>query len=123
MSRKKLIENKKICERIKQLRLNSSITGIKFSNSVGISQGYLSDIENGKAMPSKTILFALSYIYNINYDWLLTGEGEMTRVKNITPIYKVEKSEVDPETNELLNKAMAVLDSKTNYAQVLSVSI
>lgn len=79
MSRTKSLFDKSICARIKDLRLNLDLTGVKFAFNIGISQGFLSDVENCKAGPSKTLLIAISYVYNVNMGWLLTGEGQMTR--------------------------------------------
>ncbi len=132
MSRKKSIGNKKICERIKSLRLDLSLSGVDFSNNVGISQGYLSDVENGKALPNKTLLLALSYSYNINYEWLLTGKGKMTRkteqkiccTAESSPIYNKEgNNDKDPETADLLTRAVKILKSKTEYSDSLAANI
>jgi transcriptional regulator with XRE-family HTH domain len=127
MSRKKSIYDKKICERIKELRSKLAFTGIEFAEKVGISQGYLSDIENIKAFPGKTLLLAISYIYNVNIDWLLTGEGEMIRkpgekfgvAENSTYIYKEE----DSETAGLISMTREILKSDTDYSASLAANI
>lgn len=152
MSRKKLLTNKKICDRIKDLRLSLNLTGLEFSNNIGISQGYLSDIENSKASPSKTLLLAISYAYNINIDWLLTGENEPdiirkqststteTTTSSRTPLNGGVSSEYIPEdsiykdriqggsdqgfkVSEVLTMAARVLESGTSYALALLTNI
>jgi len=69
--------NSSINERLKQVRIDKSLTQKVFAKSLGIAQGFLSEIEKGKKQPSDTLLLALSYRYKINIDWLLSGEGEM----------------------------------------------
>jgi transcriptional regulator with XRE-family HTH domain len=54
------------------------ITQSQFADDIGIKQGSVSDIIRGKtAGLSETAIKLCSFIYNINPDWLLTGEGEM----------------------------------------------
>jgi len=79
MSSKKLEIDKNIGKRIKKIRLEYGLNGIKFAESIGIKQGTLSEFETGKNDVRKTIVLAISYIYNVNPDWLLTGEGEPYR--------------------------------------------
>ena len=122
MSRKISIDDKIICERIKDLRSELKITGSEFANKIGISQGYLSDIENANSSPKKTLLLAISYIYNINYDWLLTGEGEMIREDKKGSLYNKVEDE-DPEIVDLLSRTMEILKSGTDYSASLTANI
>jgi transcriptional regulator with XRE-family HTH domain len=71
--------SKDIGDRIKAVRLPNNLTQQLFAESLGIAQGYLSELEKGIKMPSDTFLIALSYRYEINMDWLLAGKGEMSR--------------------------------------------
>lgn len=48
-----------------------------FAESIGISQGYLSDIIRGRKEPSKTVLIAIEGKHGYRLDWLLVGEGPM----------------------------------------------
>lgn len=62
-------------DRIKSIRTKHSLTQHAFSDRIGISPNYLSELETGKAKPSKPVLLALEYRYGVSYDWLLTGKG------------------------------------------------
>jgi repressor LexA len=55
----------KVGEIIKKLRLERRMTQYDFSRSLGIAQGYLSDIERGKKLPSDTLLIALAHRYGV----------------------------------------------------------
>jgi len=118
MSRKKSCTDNNICQRIKELRLKLRLSGVVFSNNIGISQGYLSDIENFRAVPNKTLLLATSYAYNVNFDYLLKGEGDpyiKDRVGGDIP-------EDDPH-RELLSMTREILTSDTDYSVSLSANI
>ena len=133
MSRKKSLPDKIICENIKKLRERTGLTGIKFAENIGISQSYLSELENHISKPNKTLLLAISYIYNTPIEWLLSGEGEMFRepekngfgiAENGILYNKVEKPlDEDLDISALLNMTKDVLKSKTDYAASLAANI
>lgn len=133
MSRKKLIIDKNICKNIKELRKITGLNGTNFANNIGITQGYLSDIENCKQAPSKTLLLAISFIYNTSIEWLKTGRGEMflkagngdPKISEKVAIYnKVgERMDDDSEIDLLLSMTKEVLKSKTDYAASLTANI
>jgi len=66
-----------IGDRIKQIRQMLKLTQKTFATSLGISAGFVSDIEKGKKFPGSQVLISLKKTYNINLDWLLTGDGYM----------------------------------------------
>ena len=74
MSRKKFDTD--INLRIKMVRELKSLTQQQFAEYLGIAQGFLSEVERGKYEPRKPLLLAISYLYKINYEWLITGKGE-----------------------------------------------
>jgi len=51
------------------------LTLVKLEGITGISQGTLSDIENGLSLPSANTLIAFHEKTNLNIIYLLTGEG------------------------------------------------
>lgn len=65
----------KIGQRIRQVRENNSLKTAAFAKIIGISQGSLSDIENGKTNPRASTLQNLVSSMNVDPLWLLTGEG------------------------------------------------
>ena len=65
--------------RIKQIRNEKSLTQDEFSNILGIKQANLSHIENKGSKISVEILDKIISNFDINADWLLSGEGKMFR--------------------------------------------
>ena len=59
--------------RIRELR-GFYITQRQFAKRVGVSQGYLSALENGEKEPGGAVLLAISREFGKSVDWLLTGE-------------------------------------------------
>jgi transcriptional regulator with XRE-family HTH domain len=55
-------ELKKIGKRISQLRRQRGLTSEKLAYENGISKGFLSDIENGKRLPSLKMLARIAKI-------------------------------------------------------------
>jgi SOS-response transcriptional repressor LexA len=70
-------DQREIGSRIRQLRLAAGLTQKTFADSLGIVQGFLSALENGKKMPSNTLILALCQLYRIDRDWLCSGRGNM----------------------------------------------
>ena len=50
------------------------MTQADFSERIGVSQGYLSALENGEKEPGAAVLLAIRKEFGKSVDWLLTGE-------------------------------------------------
>jgi len=64
-------------ERIKELRKTLGLTLEKFGERLGIKKNTVSQIENGINSITDQMFLAICREYNVNPDWLRTGEGEM----------------------------------------------
>ena len=63
-----------IGSRIKERRKFMHLTGAQIKEKTGISTGNLSDIENGKSLPSAIAIIQLSQILECSTDYLLLGK-------------------------------------------------
>lgn len=63
-----------IGQRIKQRRKELKLTQIQMRELTGISNGNLSELENGNKLPSANALIALSKALRVSVDWILKGE-------------------------------------------------
>lgn len=68
-----LIDWVEVGKRLKQLR--APLTQAQFSSRVGISQGFLSEIERGTKEVGAEVLLRISQVCHKSIDWLLTGRG------------------------------------------------
>lgn len=64
-------------ERIKQLRKELGLTLDKFGERLGVSKVAISLIENGKNALTDQMFKSICREFNVNENWLRTGEGEM----------------------------------------------
>ena len=89
--------------RLKFFRNTRDITISDLSAKTGLSKGMISETETGKNKPSPNLMLALLNIYNLNLNWLLTGEGEMfiTDAEKL-PQEKKNFGEHNDEIHELL---------------------
>jgi transcriptional regulator with XRE-family HTH domain len=80
-------------ERIKEIRLALGISQVEFSKRIFISKSFYADVETGKKIGEKNvqdrIIQLISSQFNVNNEWLKTGEGEM--FTNTPPDIRLEK--------------------------------
>lgn len=58
--------------RIREVRTNAGLTQAEFASRIGITQGYLSEVERGvKAIIGSDIVTAIHEEFGISADWLL----------------------------------------------------
>ena len=64
-------------ERIKQLRLALKLSQDEFGRAIGLSKSGISNIESGTRNVNNKHIRMLVMSFNVNENWLLTGEGDM----------------------------------------------
>lgn len=64
-------------ERLKKLRKILDLTQQEFADRLGISRGNIGSYEVGKSALSDAVISLICREFNVNEDWLRTGEGEM----------------------------------------------
>ena len=64
-------------DRIKKLRKELDLTQQAFADKIGMKQNTIAQYEMGRTTPSDAIVFSICREFNVNEDWLRTGNGEM----------------------------------------------
>lgn len=64
-------------ERIKQIRKALNLTQEEFGKRIGYTRGAVTNIELQKVEPKPLMLDLICREFNVNEQWLRTGEGEM----------------------------------------------
>ena len=64
-------------ERVKQIRKSLNLTLEKFGNALGMKKNSVSQVENGKNNLTEQMAKSICREFNVNYAWLMNGEGEM----------------------------------------------
>lgn len=63
--------------RIAEFRKAVKLSQLELAEKTGISRGFISQLETGRANPSIGFLYILMIEYKLSLNWLLTGLGEM----------------------------------------------
>lgn len=64
-------------ERVKEIRKTLNLTLEKFGQKLGVGKTAISNIEKGKRGLTDQMTISICREYNVNYDYLIYGNGEM----------------------------------------------
>lgn len=64
-------------ERIKELRKTTGLTQQEFADKLNLNRGAIANYEIGRNEPISAIISLICKEFNVNEEWLRTGEGEM----------------------------------------------
>lgn len=64
-------------ERVREIRKSLKLTLEKFGGKLGVGKGAISAIETGARNLTEQMAVSICREYNVNYDYLMNGEGEM----------------------------------------------
>lgn len=64
-------------ERIKQLRKELGLSQEDFGKQLGVTRGAIVNAELGRASIKPLFISLICTVFNVNEDWLRTGEGDM----------------------------------------------
>jgi len=76
-------------ERIKIIRKQLELTQQEFADKLGIARNNIAGYETSKRSPSDAVVSLICAKFNVNEDWLRTGDGEM--FEQLTDQQKVMK--------------------------------
>lgn len=63
--------------RIRELRKSLEMTQSDFATRIGLTQNTITKYETGLRSPSNQIVVSICREFNVNEDWLRTGNGDM----------------------------------------------
>ena len=66
-----------VYERIKEVRTAVGLSQAKFARRIAVSSSYVAEMELNKKPISERIIKLISIEFNVNIDWLRTGESSM----------------------------------------------
>jgi transcriptional regulator with XRE-family HTH domain len=83
-----------VYERIKEIRNKLGLSQVEFAERILISKTFYGYIELGKRNVNDRIIQLISSQFNVNKEWIKTGEGDMftspppdVRLERLTKIY------------------------------------
>jgi transcriptional regulator with XRE-family HTH domain len=77
MSKDKTFDLKQIGRRLREVRKKLGKTQEEMRQITGLSTAGISEMEQGLKKPSSVYMFALKTNFDVNINWILTGEGTM----------------------------------------------
>lgn len=95
-------------ERLKELRKSLGLSGEKFGSAIGVTRTAISLLESGKNNLTEQSIKSICREFNVNEQWLRTGEGEMFNALEDIPLDSL-MSDLDPLEASIL-KAYFSLD-------------
>ncbi|MCU0285935.1 MAG: helix-turn-helix domain-containing protein [Acidobacteria bacterium] len=105
-----------IGERIKIIRKKLRFQQKEMAAALQIAASYLCEIESGKGNPGPELFVRLTSEYNINLNYLFTGQGEMFT----TGISKIQKQEFDlDEGIDTVEKFAWLLDNSIYFRSAI----
>jgi HTH-type transcriptional regulator / antitoxin PezA len=84
-------------DRIKKIRKDLDLTQQTFAEKIGTTANVLTNYETGRRNPSSSVINNMCKTFNVNEEWLRTGEGDMFTA---------------PPKNDLIAKAAVLLGQK-----------
>lgn len=101
-------------ERLKKLRKTLDLTQQEFANKIGIARGNIGAYEVGKNAPSDAVISLICKQFNVDENWLRTGEGEMfikqTRDEQIASFIGTIQSNEDDSFKKRFVSMLSALD-------------
>ena len=98
--------------RIRAVRKAVDLTQQEFAQKIGSTQNILANYEIGRRNPSSSVINNICKTFNVNEEWLRTGDGEMF-------IQRSEEEEIanlvydllDPKDDDFYNAVLALVQA------------
>ena len=101
-------------ERLREIRKTLNLTLEKFGEKLGVGKTAISKLEKGENSITDQMMLSICREYNVNENWLRTGEGEMfikmTRNDEISQFVGQLMATEDDSFKKRLISALTALD-------------
>ena len=114
----------RMCERIAAIRALENETQHSFSERLGIERYRIGSIEGKRQNPTIDIIIALRNVYRIDPWWIMTGQGQMSKIDPETGKNKIylDPQKVTAQTADQSNEVMK-LQAKIETLEALITKI
>lgn len=100
--------------RIKEIRENAGLTQEEFGKRIGSARNTIANYETGNRTPSNAVITSICREFNINEEWLRTGEGEMRKKRTRNQELQAFANDVMEDVDESFKKRFILALSKLN---------
>ena len=115
-------------DRIKKIRKELDLTQQKFADKLGVQRNTIAMYEMGRTLPSDAIMRSICREFNVNENWLRTGQGEMfikqTRDEQIASfIGSIQSSEDDSFKKRFISMLSALDESEWEVLEKMVIML
>lgn len=103
------IDYKRVGRRLKELRQQNKLTQSQLAETVGCSDGFVSQVERGICNPSLEFLVQLSTLYHLPIDHLLLGSSFVLPEIQIDASIKKRMEKASPTTLQAISDMVDIL--------------
>lgn len=101
-------------DRIKKLRKALDLTQQEFADRLNVGRNNIAGYETGRRSPSDAVVTLICREFNVNEEWLRTGEGDMFLPANRdSEIASFVKSLLNEEPDSFKNRFVSMLSKLT----------
>ncbi len=95
--------DKDLLERVIKIRKEANLNQREFGDKLHLTRSSISKIESGQRDYTERTLLDVCELFNINYDWLITGQGDMHKETADSVLWLLQKEyELDDLDIELV---------------------
>ena len=98
-----------LAERIKLIRKEKGLKQQQFADKIGFSKNYIHYVEVRRYNPSENFIKRIAATFNISYDWLMTGIGDMKAEKKAVSDQLIAWLSENPDVITELEKRAGLL--------------
>lgn len=115
-------------DRIKKIRKELDLTQQKFADRIGVKQNTVAQYEMGRNIPIDSVISLICREFNVNEDWLRTGQGEMfikqTRDEQIASfIESIQSSEDDSFKKRFISMLSSLDESEWEVLEKMVIML
>lgn len=104
-------------DRIKKIRKEFDLTQQKFADRIGVKQNTVAQYEMGRNVPIDSVITLICREFNVNENWLRTGEGDMfverTRDEQLASFFEdLQSDTTDPFKRQFILTLSALDDAE-----------
>lgn len=101
-----------LIDRLKTILKESNLKQKEFAFSIGVSEGYMSQLLSGKRDAiSESLALLIQELYGYSADWVMSGKGDKFKKNERTFIKEVAKKKVESLTEDEAKAVIAFLNS------------
>ena len=101
-------------DRIKKIRKELDLTQQKFADRIGVKQNTVAQYEMGRNIPIDSVISLICREFNVNEDWLRTGQGDMfIKPSRNEEMARLTKMLLNEEEDSFKNRLISVLANLT----------